>query len=117
MRTGLPALGRPESGAAGRPEVKGLRPSGLVMPGWRLLARTGARVLDRGAGGLGANRASENRWVRRTRVRRGACTCGLGLWPGPAWGRRGFRAGLKSKNNCFKDVPFEGLEVWVFFAF
>ncbi|XP_032485711.1 39S ribosomal protein L3, mitochondrial isoform X2 [Phocoena sinus] len=31
------------------------------MPGWRLLARTGARVLDRGAGGLGANRASENR--------------------------------------------------------
>ncbi|KAJ8790770.1 hypothetical protein J1605_021198 [Eschrichtius robustus] len=31
------------------------------MPGWRLLARTGARVLDRGAGGLGAARGSENR--------------------------------------------------------
>lgn len=78
MRTGLPALGRPESGAAERPEVKGLRPSGLVMPGWRLLARTGARVLDRGAGGLGANRASENRWVRRTDE--GAAWC-LHLWP------------------------------------
>lgn len=50
-------------------------------------------------------------------MRRGACTCGLGLWPGPAWGRRGFRAGLKSKNNCFKDVPFEGLEVWFFLLF
>ncbi|TKC42025.1 hypothetical protein EI555_006514 [Monodon monoceros] len=31
------------------------------MLGWRLLARTGARVLDRGAGGLGAARGSENR--------------------------------------------------------
>lgn len=50
-------------------------------------------------------------------MRRGACTYGLGLWPGPAWGRRGFRPGLKSKNHCSKDVPFEGLEMWGFLLF